>query len=152
MTWQASPRNKFAGTYKQDTWCDCPNGITGACGARGGLDFRFPVLRQVHGEWTSPVTSKLLVEAVGMNLRAVGIHASTGSPGLVAGVRVIAPQMISVTEQSSGLVYRAPVLNNNNTRVPNWTYRAAVAYVTGSHSFKTDSTGFMAIRRRPTTT
>ena len=45
--------------------------------------------------------------------------------------------MISVTEQSNGLVYRAPALNNNNTRVPNFAYRAAVAYVTGSHSFKT---------------
>ena len=44
--------------------------------------------------------------------------------------------MISVTEQSTGLVYRAPVLNNNNTRVPNFTYRAAMAYVTGTHSFK----------------
>jgi len=45
--------------------------------------------------------------------------------------------MISVTEQSNGLVYRAPTANNNNTRVPNFAYRAAVAYVTGSHSFKT---------------
>jgi hypothetical protein len=44
--------------------------------------------------------------------------------------------MISVTEQSTGLVYRAPALDNNNTRVPNFTYRAAMAYVTGTHSFK----------------
>ena len=44
--------------------------------------------------------------------------------------------MISVTEQSNGLVYRAPALNNNNTAVPNFAYRAAMAYVTGSHSFK----------------
>ena len=31
-------------------------------------DFRFPVLRQMHGEWTSPVTNRLLLEAVGMHL------------------------------------------------------------------------------------
>ena len=64
----------------------------------------------------------------------------------------IAPQMISVTEQSNGLVYRAPVLNNNNTRVPNFAYRAAMAYVTGSHSFKTGFNRRTASRRRPTTT
>jgi Carboxypeptidase regulatory-like domain len=138
MTWQASPRNKFAGTYKQDTWCDCPNGITALVAPEAARDFRFPVLRQVHGEWTSPVTSKLLVEAVGMNLyERWGFMHPQAPRGSSPEFESIAPQMISVTEQSSGLVYRAPVLNNNNTRVPNWTYRAAVAYVTGSHSFKT---------------
>ena len=68
VTWQASPRNKIAGTYKQDTWCDCPNGITALVAPEAARDFRFPCLRQMHVEWTSPVTSKLLVEAVGMNL------------------------------------------------------------------------------------
>ena len=43
--------------------------------------------------------------------------------------------MISVTEQSTGLVYRTSD-KNNNTLVPNFAYRAAVAYVTGAHSFK----------------
>jgi hypothetical protein len=138
MTWQATPRNKFAGTYKQDTWCDCPNGITALVAPEAARDFRFPVLRQVHGEWTAPVTSKLLVEAVGMNLyERWGFMHPQAPRGSSPEFESIAPQMISVTEQSTGLVYRAPVANNNNTRVPNWTYRAAVAYVTGSHSFKT---------------
>jgi hypothetical protein len=138
MTWQATPRNKFAGTYKQDTWCDCPNGITAQVAPEAARDFRFPVLRQVHGEWTAPLTSKLLVEAVGMNLyERWGFMHPQAPRGSSPEFESIAPQMISVTEQSSGLVYRAPVANNNNTRVPNWTYRAAVAYVTGSHSFKT---------------
>jgi hypothetical protein len=138
LTWQASPRNKFAGTYKQDTWCDCPNGITALVAPEAARDFRFPVLRQVHGEWTAPVTSKLLVEAVGMNLyERWGFMHPQAPRGSSPEFESSAPAMISVTEQSNGLVYRAPVLNNNNTRVPNWTYRAALAYVTGSHSFKT---------------
>jgi hypothetical protein len=43
--------------------------------------------------------------------------------------------MISVVEQSTGLRYRT--LNTfNNTAVPNFAYRAAVSYVTGTHNVK----------------
>jgi hypothetical protein len=136
-TWQATPRNKVAGTYKQDTWCDCPNGISAVVAPEAARDFRFPVLRQIHGEWTSPVTSRLLFEAVGMHLyERWGFMHPQAPRGSSPDFEAIAPAMISVTEQSTGLVYRAPVLNNNNTRVPNFTYRAAAAYVTGTHSFK----------------
>jgi len=137
-TWQASPRNKIAGTYKQDKWCDCPNGITAVVAPEAARDFRFPLLRQIHGEYTSPVTNKLLVEAVGMHLyERWGFMHMQAPRGSSPEFEAIAPQMISVTEQSNGLVYRAPTANNNNTRVPNFAYRAALAYVTGSHSFKT---------------
>jgi hypothetical protein len=137
VTWQASPRNKIAGTYKADTWCDCPNGITAVVAPEAARDFRFPRLRQEHAEWTSPVTNRLLFEAVGMHLyERWGFMHPQAPRGSAPDFAAIAPAMISVTEQSNGLVYRAPVLNNNNTRVPNWTYRAAMAYVTGTHSFK----------------
>src|SRR5688572_9251524 len=137
-TWQASPRNKIAGTYKQDKWCDCPNGITAVVAPEAARDFRFPLLRQIHGEYTSPITNKLLVEAVGMHLyERWGFMHMQAPRGSSPEFEAVAPQMISVTEQSNGLVYRAPTANNNNTRVPNFAYRAAVAYVTGSHSFKT---------------
>ena len=137
MTWQASPRHKIAGTYKADKWCDCPNAITAVVAPEAARDFRFPRLRQEHGEWTSPMTSRLLLEAVGMHLyERWGFMHPQAPRGSSPDFEDIAPQMISVTEQSTGLVYRAPALNNNNTRVPNWTYRAAMAYVTGTHSFK----------------
>jgi hypothetical protein len=136
-TWQATPRNKIAGTYKQDTWCDCPNGISAVVAPEAARDFRFPVLRQIHGEWTSPLTSRLLFEAVGMHLyERWGFMHPQAPRGSSPDFEAIAPAMISVTEQSTGLVYRAPAANNNNTRVPNFTYRAAMAYVTGTHSFK----------------
>src|SRR5688572_20473853 len=137
-TWQASPKTKIAGTYKQDKWCSCPNDITALSAPEAARDFRFPVLRQLHGEYTSPLTSRLLVEAVGMHLYERWGNMHPQAPrGSSPEFEAIAPQMISVTEQSSGLVYRAPTTNNNNTRVPNFAYRAAMAYVTGSHSFKT---------------
>jgi hypothetical protein len=136
-TWQATPRNKIAGTYKQDTWCDCPNGISAVVAPEAARDFRFPVLRQIHGEWTSPVTSRFLLEAVGMHLyERWGFMHPQAPRGSSPDFEAIAPAMVSVTEQSTGLVYRAPVLNNNNTRVPNFTYRAAMAYVTGTHNVK----------------
>ena len=137
-TWQAAQKIKIAGTYKQDKWCDCPNGVTAVVAPEAARDFRFPVLRQLHGELTSPVTNKVLVEAVGMHLyERWGFMHMQAPRGSSPEFEDIAPQMISVTEQSNGLVYRAPALNNNNTRVPNFAYRAAMAYVTGSHSFKT---------------
>ena len=137
-TWQAAPKIKIAGTYKQDKWCDCPNGVTAVVAPEAARDFRFPLLRQIHGELTSPVTNKVLVEAVGMHLyERWGFMHMQAPRGSSPEFEDVAPQMISVTEQSNGLVYRAPALNNNNTRVPNFAYRAAMAYVTGSHSFKT---------------
>jgi hypothetical protein len=77
MTWQATPRNKIAGTYKVDRWCQCPNFISATRAPEAGYDRRFPRLRQEHLEWTSPVTNKLLLEAVGpAPLRALGQHAA----------------------------------------------------------------------------
>ena len=43
--------------------------------------------------------------------------------------------MISVTDQASGIQYRLGQ-TWNNTLVPNFAYRAAVSYVTGTHNFK----------------
>ena len=138
VTWQATPKNKIAGTYKIDRWCQCPEGASATRAPETATDFRFPRLRQEHLEWTSPVTNRLLFEAVGMHLfeRWGRMHpqqgtGSTDDPALAA----IAPQMISVNEQSTGLTYRN-FTNYNNTLVPNFAYRAAVAYVTGTHSFK----------------
>jgi hypothetical protein len=137
VTWQATPRIKIAGTYKADTWCDCPNGIGATVSPEAARDFRFPRLRQEHAEWTSPITNRLLFEAVGTHLyERWGFMHPQAPRGSSPEFEDVAPQMISVTEQSNGLVYRAPALLNNNTAVPNFTYRAAVAYVTGTHNFK----------------
>jgi hypothetical protein len=138
VTWQASPRNKIAGTYKADKWCNCPNNISATVAPEAGRDRRFPRLRQEHGEWTSPVTNRLLFEAVGLHLyeRWGNMHyrvdgGSLEDPSLEA----VLPQLIGVLEQSNGLNYRI-LTNYNNTAVPSWTYRAAMTYVTGSQNIK----------------
>ena len=136
VTWQASPRNKIAGTYKADRWCQCPNQTSATRSPETAVDFRFPRLWQEHLEWTSPVTNRLLFEAVGMHLfeRWGNMHPFTSvlkDERLLA----VAPAMISVVEQTTGLRYR---LNDTytNTLVPNFAYRAAMSYVTGTHNFK----------------
>jgi len=141
LTYQASPRNKIAGTYKMDKWCNCPNATVSATQSQeASTDRRFPRLRQEHLEWTSVVNSRLLFEAVGMHLfeRWGNMHMRNGGWGGsidTAAQGAAVPQMISVSEQSSGLLYRSqPTFNN--TLVPNYAYRAAMTYVTGTHNFK----------------
>jgi hypothetical protein len=138
VTWQATPRNKIAGTYKFDKWCNCPNNISATTAPEAGRDRRFPRLAQEHLEWTSPVTNRLLFEAVGLHLyeRWGNMHyradgGSLDDPSLEA----VLPQLIGVLEQSNNLNYRI-LTNYNNTEVPSFTYRAAATYVTGSHAFK----------------
>ena len=137
-TWQVTPRNKFAATYKADTWCECPDNISATTSAEAGRDRRFPMLRQTHLEWTSPITSRLLVDAVGMHLfeRWGNMHLQNDRTleMLSANADVI-PQLISVQEQSTGLTYRMGTTWNNNA-VPNYAYRASLSYVTGTHNFK----------------
>jgi hypothetical protein len=138
MTWQASPRNKIAGTYKVDRWCICPNGLSALRAPETAVDFRFPRLRQSHGEWTSPVTNRLLLEVVGLHLyeRWGNMHPQRGNGSMSdQNILDVAPRMIPVVEQSSGLTYRM-FTNFNNTQVPNFAYRAAASYVTGTHNFK----------------
>ncbi len=138
VTFQATPKHKIAGTYKVDKWCNCPNNISATQAPEAARDRRFPRLRQEHLEWTSPLTNRLLFEAVGMHLyeRWGNMHLRVNGGSLENEAQEQAvPQMISVVEQSTGMRYRS--LNSfNNTSVPNFAYRAAMSYVTGTHNVK----------------
>ncbi|MBI4263438.1 MAG: TonB-dependent receptor [Acidobacteria bacterium] len=137
VTWQATPRNKIAGTYKVDSHCRCPGFVSATRAPETAQDRRFPRLRQEHLEWTSPVTNRLLFEAVGLHLfeRWGSMHlqpkGSLDDPSLVA----VMPLLNAVLEQSNGLNYRMWT-EFNNTLIPNYAYRAAMSYVTGTHNVK----------------
>jgi len=138
VTYQVNPKVKIAGTYKADKWCNCPNQISATRAPEAARDRRFPRLRQEHAEITSPLTSKLLFEAVGLHLfeRWGDMHLRVKGGSLDdPSVEPLLPQLISVTEQSNNLIYRGREINNN-TLVPNFSYRAAMSYVTGTHAFK----------------
>ena len=138
VTYQVNPKIKIAGTYKADKWCNCPNQISATRAPEAARDRRFPRLRQEHAEVTSPITNKLLFEAVGLHLfeRWGDMHLRVKGGSLDdPSVEPLLPQLISVTEQSNNLIYRGREINNN-TLVPNFSYRAAMSYVTGTHAFK----------------
>ncbi len=138
MTWQANAKNKFAGEWDQQAYCRCPNGVAALTSPEAGRDRRFPTQRILVGEWNSPVTNRVLLEAVGLH-RTTGwgeVHlqpsGSLSDPAAIAAY----PLMIAVNEQSSGLNYRSAVPNFNKAWNENYFYRAAVSYVTGPHAFK----------------
>jgi hypothetical protein len=144
LSYQATQRNKFAVTWQEQNYCRCPNGISATTSPEAATDRRFPRLQQQHAEWTSPITSRFLLEAVGMHLfeRWGNMHYRPGAgnffqtggsldPAFAAAV----PLMISVNDQASGVTYRTAA-TFNNTLVPNFAYRAAMSYVTGTHNLK----------------
>jgi hypothetical protein len=139
VTWQITPKHKLAGTYKVDKWCNCPSNISATTSPEAARDRRFPRLRQEHIEWTSPLTSRLLVEAVGMHLyeRWGNMHLRVKGGSLDSAEQEAAYlQMIAVQDQGLGnLNYRAST-THNNTAVPNFSYRGAASYITGTHAFK----------------
>jgi hypothetical protein len=158
ITWQAAPKIKVAFEQKVDSFCNCPYQAGAIAGTNGTVPFtqaapeaardrRFPRLRQEHIEFTSPITNKLLLEFVGMHLfeRWGNMDLrSTDNGGSLGDAQAAAIQnMISVAEQSNGRVYRSYAAIGpfpgglNNTIVPNYTYRVAASYVTGTHAFKT---------------
>ena len=140
VTWQVSPRSKVAFEQKMDHWCNCPMYISATRAPEAGNDRRFPRLRQEHAEYTGTLTNRLLIEAVGMHLFErwgnMDLRSTDAGGSLTDAAQAAAyPQLISVTEQSNGLQYRG-FTTFNNTRVPNYTYRVAASYVTGTHAFK----------------
>ena len=126
VTWQVNPKNKIAGTYKADKWCNCPSQMSATVAPEAARDRRFPRLRQEHAEWTSPVTNKLLFEVVGMHLyeRWGDMHLRSSTGSITQEQEAIQSQMIAVTEQSTGLVYRGRGPFYNNTAVPSMALRA----------------------------
>jgi hypothetical protein len=138
LTWQANAKNKIAGTYKADKWCNCPSQMSATIAPEAARDRRFPRLRQEHAEWTSPVTNRFLMEAVGMHLfeRWGDMHLRSATGSISEAQEAIQSQLISVTEQSTGLVYRGRGPFYNNTAVPSLALRLGASYVTGSHAVK----------------
>jgi hypothetical protein len=126
VTLQASPRNKFSGFYEAQHLCGCPRDGLYSPEADTGLDFYPQWLAQ--GTWSSPVTSRLLLQA-GYSFARDDYYSW--------GPETTPAEAISIFEISNGFTY------NNR---PSWAtinpsdrgvQRFTASYVTGTHSFKT---------------
>jgi hypothetical protein len=135
VTWQATSRNKFSFYYDDQGRCWCNYSASGLYSPEAMPHLEFPTNRMFVAGWTSPVTSRLLVELRGSFRDEVYSYLPAqpdGSPN---------PDLIQVTEQSTGILYRSGMgftstLPFQTTGAKVWQSSAAVSYVTGSHAFK----------------
>jgi len=141
LTWQATPRNKFSGSFDYRDRCQCTNlgnGGNYALSPDAAVDFRFRPQHYVIGTWTSPVTSRLLLEVL-----AYRFIEGWGNRVSVDGAD---PAMIRVVEQNPpasylGITtYRGAASNTNWTQYPYGSVGANATYVTGAHAFKSGFT------------
>jgi hypothetical protein len=134
VTWQATQKNKFAVFYDQQGRCWCNwfgFGVPNSPEAANRLEW--PVNRLTSGSWTSPVTSRLLLEA------RYSDRAETYDYAPIQFSDAPNYDLIQVTEQSTGIIYRSMGAGNLVFQVTDARVRQAVAnvsYVTGAHSFK----------------
>ena len=131
VTWQASPRNKFAASYDRQTRCSCPYYALATRAPEAGANRDVPTQYFTTAEWFSPVTSRLLVE--GSVLYRMEHWENAPPKGYTP--------LIGVLNADNALQYRgggisAPSGTYLSNDVPNWAMRGAVSYVTGSHSLK----------------
>jgi Carboxypeptidase regulatory-like domain len=133
LTYQAAAKHKLSFYYDNQTrdWDDGRAGVS----PESVVLYRFPVLRLAQAAWTSPLTSRLLLE-----VRYANRGESFGN--LLPPEGDVWRSMIPVLEQSSNFQYRGRggdggvsgtfgfSAQNINNAVAN------VSYVTGSHSVK----------------
>lgn len=132
VAYQATPKNKFGFLVDWQENCFCPFGIGSLTAPEAGNNQRFPLQRPIEVDWTSPVSSKLLLEGTAMHrIERWGAM----DPGAD-----LAPGMISVRDDGPGafrpgMTYRSAGSYSNNLNTT-FHYRFAASYITGAHAFK----------------
>ena len=138
VTWQASARNKFSVYYDDQfrCWCNYSGGFAVQPSPEAMSRLEWPDNRLATVAWSSPLTSRLLLEARysdRLETYAYPDKQPDGSKNF---------QLIQVTDQAVGLTYRSMGMVSNDNR-PFQTTRQAMkqavvnlSYVTGSHAVK----------------
>jgi hypothetical protein len=140
LTWQASPRNKFAVWWDEQKTCQSCIGGGFSGGASGALaagtlaqeadGSNHNPIRMAQATWTSPVSNRLLLEAQ----FGLGPDAWFGDKQRKDGYN---PELIEVQENAGilpGISYRGQDAQRNYGYLR--TYSASISYVTGAHRFK----------------
>jgi hypothetical protein len=132
LTVQAAQKHKFSVYYDNQTrdWDDGRAGVS----PESFVAYRFPILRLLQTGYTSPLTSRLLLE-----VRYSNRGEAFGNRPDVTGVWA---SMIPVLEQSNNLQYRGRGGDGGVSGLRGYTDQsihtavANLSYVTGAHSFK----------------
>ena len=129
VTWQATPKNKFGMIWNQQASCYCPELTSATMAPETGHNRSFSPMRSIVGDWTSPLTNRLLLEAGYLN------RVETPSRELVD--PNTNPLMVAVTDQALGnLTYRAFPGEIRNVALKHQIVRGAMSYITGAHALK----------------
>jgi len=135
ITWQATPKHKLAVAYDYQNICNCPRSLTASIAPESNVRNHAILQPKDYwfGDWTAPLTNRLLLEARVMKsrehaYRPVDNLYFTNDPG--------GKRLNGVVEQSTGLTYRGAVGDNRNTWLPTQVYRANMSYITGAHAVK----------------
>jgi hypothetical protein len=128
LTWQASPRNKFNFMMDHQTACNC-FGTSPTEAQEAQNDYKFQPNILTHLTWSSPRTSRLLMEA------GVAITNSQWNTYWHPGVQ---PNHVRITDQTLGITYGSQTTYRGwPNETDRYTQRFSTSYVTGTHSFKT---------------
>jgi len=153
ITWQATPRNKFSFAWDEQPICRKCTGATSFSGspspttapeADGLGEYNPQRVQQAH--WTSPVTSRLLLEAgLGTSYYQWGNRERDPNPteslARVFNIgQVFVPATAATPAVTGNLMYRSQNWMIAKTNGVNWT--AAATYVTGSHAMKFGYQGY----------
>jgi hypothetical protein len=146
LTLQATRRNKFTLFVDDQGRCECAN-VNSTTSPEAANDLLYPIQRMATVAWTSPVTSRLLLEARG-GFRGEHYEYSPTktNPNL---------NLIPVTELGGpvpGILYHGTGLQTatqpyQNTYGRNFEMQAAASYITGAHALKVGFYDMVILRR-----
>ena len=138
LTWQATPKNKFSFFYDHQPRDYTTTSTTSS--PESASEFVIDSGRIIAVGWTSPATSRVLIEA------RLATHAENLHNGAWPRTERPVRSLIAVTEQGGiipNLLYRGAGQQNGPTFIfavmnaPNiWEARVSLTYVTGAHAFK----------------
>src|SRR5262245_5108270 len=128
VTWQATSKNKFNFTYDEQRACNCGSVSAAQSHEYYLSSYRFEPNRLFQTTWSSPITSRLLLEA--------GFAATISTWNMYYNPGVT-NDVISISDTGLGISYGAPTsyLGHPNQR-DRYTELASVSSVTRSHNMK----------------
>ena len=141
LTWQANQKNKISFFIDEQGRCQCAN-VTATTAPEAAIEIKYPIQRMTTAAWTSPVTSRLLLEARG-GFRQENYKYNAMPPDDPRKRLITVTEQVSVNGAPAGLQYHGGGIGGQTATQPYQnTYGrifdllASASYVTGSHAVK----------------
>jgi hypothetical protein len=141
LTWQADQRNKFSVFIDEQGRCQCAN-VTSTTSPEAAIEIKYPIQRMVTAGWTSPLTSRVLLEARG-GFRAENYKYNAMAPDDPRKRLITVTEQVSVNGAPAGLQYHGGGIGGatatqpyQNTYGRSFDLLASASYVTGTHALK----------------